>query len=156
MTLKEAIRKNIGKSAKIGAQSSFFFCGELNSETENTLFNISSKYWTGKKKELEKDIELKKKRIENLLLNPKNNSIKKIISEIQKEIDQTENDLQNWIDFPNRNVRKIYSVDGGEDEGFFTVILFEGSESGSYWTFDEYEKNEPYITPIETTLLPEF
>lgn len=140
MKLKEALESLKGENVKVGANSSFIFCAKVDDNTIDTI---------------DKMAQLEKVRLKGYLasLHKANDTFvsrwqsrqyanfKTYIREQandRKRIDdglrEIPKKIKNFKMYSEREVNEMYpSFEGG------TIIIFEGDESGQYWTYDEYK-----------------
>lgn len=167
MKLKETLLNHAGEQVKIGAQSSFIYCGiaegafdildkmsahrleELKKQLDeirrkNEMFD---KIWTAKTDAFlrQTQMEARSKRWNEIktaermsgavrMCDRKKNADRIRIARLLETLPVQ---IENFKGFEERRVRKEYeSLEGG------TIILIEGHEVGSYWTYEEYERGK--------------
>ena len=127
MTLRECLNNHMYQKAKIGAESGFLFCDKITEETIDILTPIGHVSRTC----LEKEIKALNKAIQE---QEKYNQPTK---DLKAKLEKTEKKLENWTEMPDRKVLTMY-----RDDDDSIIIIINGSESGKYWTFEEYAEDK--------------
>lgn len=166
MKLREALKNHMGERVKIGAQSSFIFCGTMSEE----VYQVFEKHDKIEEHRLQNILDNTRKHDEKFdcIWNDKTEAEMKVFNaaarkfkwshdmmykkhtDLMKRIEQRKkNDrmrvdkllrilpqrIENYVPIKERKVKEEYeSLEGG------TIIIFDGLESGAYWTYDEYEE----------------
>lgn len=165
MKLKEALENHRGEKVKIGAASSFIFCGmaedafevldRMSMERLEELFKmlkdttrkneIFDRFWDAKTESFLRSVksDARSKRWDELKTADR---MKWAVKECdrKKQHDRTRTahlleslpeQIQKFKGFVERRVREEYESIEGG-----TIILIEGQETGAYWTYEEYEE----------------
>ena len=166
MTLKEVIKERTGQMAKIGSGNSFVYCGEITENLPELLDRLSDDEFTrvsdrlrrlnnylsrfdhlwACKLEHKMDEFYKSVHSKHLPIDMVQQKHKKLLEKFEKEkatdlrltrngIDLYSRRLEEWEKFTDRKVKEIYP---SFEEGI--IIIFEGEESGRYWSYEEYEE----------------
>lgn len=128
MTLAETLEQYRGQRVKIGAASSFIFCGRIDYNTATVLTAYVNDYLENRKKDL--------RRLEKELKLLKNDLTK--WSEKKRQIKANiEEYVENFKPILEREVKEIYS---SILEPKVKIISVDGGEIGNCWDESEYRK----------------
>jgi len=167
MKLRYELNVHYGETVKVGAANAFVFCGIVGDDIEEIMNRLSDDYLTKMKKRLHfllkkdatfydrwqskldnaaKDLEKQirvfhlsseeaEKRYDRMLQkHMENRNIDRM--NLDKNINSLKETISGFTNFLERDVKEKYpSID---NEG--TIIIFEGSEWGSYWSVDECQR----------------
>ena len=162
MTVKKILQEYKGQEIKLGAKTSFVFCGKVGDDIESIIDMISNIYFKSlvdyknwleeyldpinfeykwaerinKAIELEKKKEGKKRTKEEIIkywLKKKNNAY----VYYSKRLPATNKRIENFTPFLERKVIEVYKsiVDKS-----VTIIRFSGFEQGAFWDKEEYDQ----------------
>ena len=168
MKLKSALKKHKGELVKIGAASSYIFCGTL----DDSINDVFEKHDKIEIRRLQKILNDTRKHDEKFdaIWNAKTEAelktfhtaarkyrwtddmVLKKHSELMKRIEQRRHNDRMRVDkllqiLPQRIENYVGIADRKVKEEYEsieggTIIIFDGLEVGAYWTYDEYkEKN---------------
>lgn len=140
MKLKEALESRMGERVKVGANSSFIFCDKVDDNTIDTINKMSRLELERLKRYLASLRKANDNFRERWKDKPKTNlgSYLRAQKNDRKRIDDGLRELPKRIRtfkaYSEREALESYpSIEGG------TIIIFEGAESGQYWTYNEYK-----------------
>lgn len=166
MKLKEVLKNHMGENVKLGASSSFVYCGMADAGIFETVEMLSQKELQKKAKAF----ETRKRKGHIYFMKRWSEKLNRGLRRLRYEAtangwtkEQVEARTKEFFkDFEQRKERDRQRVESGEDvaerlqgwvgfldrkvkevyEGFDgeTIIIFEGNELGAYWTFEEYER----------------
>ena len=166
MKLKDALINHSGERVKIGAQSSYIFCGTLD-ESISEVFEKHDKVEVRRLQKILNDTRRHDEKFDSIW-NTKtemelktfhtaarkyrwnNDMILKKHSELIKRIEQRKKNDRMRVDklleaLPQRIENYVGIADREVKEEYEsleggTIIIFDGMEVGAYWTYDEYEE----------------
>lgn len=125
MTLAETLERYRGRRVKIGAASSFIFCGRIDNNTALVLTDYANNYLKNRKKDLERAKKEKTKALQ---------SDKK-----RQIVEATEEYIKTFTPILEREVKEIYSSILNPK---VKIIIVDGGEIGKYWDESEYLKKQ--------------
>lgn len=130
MTLEETLERYRGQHVKIGAASSFIFCGRIDDNTASVLTDYANDYLLRRKQDLERlEKELKLLKNDPTQWTKKKRQIKANIEEY----------VENFNPILGREVNEIYSSILSPK---VKIIIVNGGEIGNCWDESEYRKKQ--------------
>lgn len=125
MTLAEMLERYRGQHVKIGAASSFIFCGRIDDNTATVLANYANNYLSKRKQ----DLERAKKEKNKALWSDKKRQI----------IEAAEEYVKTFTPILGREVKEVYR---SLLPSKVKIIIVDGGEIGGCWDKREYHKKQ--------------
>lgn len=125
MTLEETLERYRGQHVKIGAASSFIFCGRIDDNTASVLTDYANDYLLRRKK----DLERAKKEKNKALWSDKKRQI----------VEAAEEYIKTFTPILGREVKEVYR---SLLPSKVKIIIVAGGEIGGCWDKREYLKKQ--------------